>query len=649
MPNTDWDIRTGIASAVDDRALEEMWPPRELSHRSPRQDAQFLGQSASRRDAHISHVNMLDGALLQKLFRATVEEQRRAAAEGKVTTSKTEIKPSEKVGQSPTGVGLSEREGFYLPSDLVAQGKTILKTMPEPATNPESIIARKAAQEPAAAQGETSAVLAIPAQRPAVATTLKKAAKKAAKKAKLGLEQDEQQPELSLALEDGKTKTNEKKSKQGKGKAQKIPSEHAVDARSWIELGESNIPPRDDDAGSQRKSDILSTHSQRDCDVRESGKSASRSSHKEASPHWPDHADSFHEEDQPRSEASQSKRGSEKKRSATSRAGMQATVESVASHASTKVRSEHSRDPPASREIQLASNKSERNSSASRQALETVWSRNSAEDNNGEEAKYEDGWHDHSSMTSFGRSFVGVPIYGIVSTPGGQEGVVSAPQVSNISELASEPRHNRHRPTVFAGKGWISPHPLSRSPTDLRSPPAPMIILPSQADPQGATMTYEEWQAIQENGLRKHRNFSFTESSQTWHARQQEERYRFPGWEARSWVAVDPSPVDVREDSAHSEHMSGGSDRTVRTIGSNEVSRRSGSAVRTMGSDEESLRSGSAVHTSRSDEESRRSESAMSRGSESRHSTKSYQPKEPTSSPSELLGQEMEEGNGGWS
>ncbi|SMR59910.1 unnamed protein product [Zymoseptoria tritici ST99CH_3D1] len=252
-------------------------------------------------------------------------------------------------------------------------------------------------------------------------------------------------------------------------------------------------------------------------------------------------------------------------------------------------------------------------------------------------------------MTSFGRSFVGVPIYGIVSTPGGHEGVVSAPQVSDISEPASGPRQDRRRPTVFAGKGWISPHPLSRSPTDLRSPPAPMIILPSQADPQGATMTYEEWQAIQENGLRKHRNFSFTESSRTWHARQQDERYRFPGWEARSWVEIDPSPVDVGEDSASSEHMSGGSDRTVRTIGSDEVSRRSGSAVRTIASDEVSRKSGSAVRTGRSDEENGRSESAMSRGSESRHSAVSYHPELPTSSPSELLWQEMEEGNGGWS
>ncbi|SMR59911.1 unnamed protein product [Zymoseptoria tritici ST99CH_3D1] len=328
MPNTDWDIRTGVASAVDDRALEDMWPPRELSHRSPRQDAHFLGQSASRRDAHMSHVNTLDGALLQKLFRATVEERRRATAKGKSATPKAEREPGEEAEQVLSGVDLPELEGFYLPSDLVAQGKTILKTIPEAGTKPESIIARRAAQDPAAAQEQKSAVLVIPAQRSVVATISKKAAKKAAKKTKLELEQDEQQPISAPVPEDGESKTKKKKSKQGKEKTQKIPSEHVeLDARSWIELGESNIPPRDDNAGSQRKSDVLSTQSERYWDGRESGKSASRSSRKEASPHWPDHADSFHEEEQPPSEASHSKRGSEKKRSATSRAEMQATVE----------------------------------------------------------------------------------------------------------------------------------------------------------------------------------------------------------------------------------------------------------------------------------------------------------------------------------
>ncbi|SMR57046.1 unnamed protein product [Zymoseptoria tritici ST99CH_1E4] len=329
MPNTDWDIRTGVASAVDDRALEDMWPPRELSHRSPRQDAHFLGQSASRRDAHMSHVNTLDGALLQKLFRATVEERRRATAKEKSATPKAEREPGEEAEQVLSGVDLPELEGFYLPSDLVAQGKTILKTIPEAGTKPESIIARRAAQDPAAAQEQKSAVLVIPAQRSVVATISKKAAKKAAKKTKLELEQDEQQPISAPVPEDGESKTKKKKkSKQGKEKTQKIPSEHVeLDARSWIELGESNIPPRDDNAGSQRKSDVLSTQSERYCDGRESGKSASRSSRKEASPHWPDHADSFHEEEQPPSEASHSKRGSEKKRSATSRAEMQATVE----------------------------------------------------------------------------------------------------------------------------------------------------------------------------------------------------------------------------------------------------------------------------------------------------------------------------------
>ncbi|CAK4018932.1 Hypothetical predicted protein [Lecanosticta acicola] len=85
-------------------------------------------------------------------------------------------------------------------------------------------------------------------------------------------------------------------------------------------------------------------------------------------------------------------------------------------------------------------------------------------------------------------------------------------------------------PTVFAGKGWISPHPLSRSPTEMASPPQSKIILPSEAFPQGATMTYEEWKDMQERGLRMHRNFSHTESSHGRTAKLADRRYKFAGW-----------------------------------------------------------------------------------------------------------------------
>jgi hypothetical protein len=216
----------------------------------------------------------------------------------------------------------------------------------------------------------------------------------------------------------------------------------------------------------------------------------------------------------------------------------------------------------------------------------------------------------HSSIQSSRHSLVGTPIYGIVSTTGHQEGLVSVAQNSNISDRRSE-QPQRQRPTVFAGKGWISPHPLSRSPTDFASPPQTKIVLPSNAHRHGATMTYEEWLTIQEDGLRKHRNFSFTESSQTWHARQQDERYRFPGWEARSWVEVEASPAEsyAFSDSYHS-------DPTVRTIGSQESSHPSGPAP--------------------------------SRGHESRRSTMSYHPALPPPTQSELVWQEMEEGHGGW-
>ena len=58
-------------------------------------------------------------------------------------------------------------------------------------------------------------------------------------------------------------------------------------------------------------------------------------------------------------------------------------------------------------------------------------------------------------------------------------------------------------PTVFAGRGWISPHPLSEAPTWAREEPDPMIELPTGAairtESGVETMTYEEWLAVQKH------------------------------------------------------------------------------------------------------------------------------------------------------
>ncbi|KAF2212105.1 hypothetical protein CERZMDRAFT_85037 [Cercospora zeae-maydis SCOH1-5] len=87
--------------------------------------------------------------------------------------------------------------------------------------------------------------------------------------------------------------------------------------------------------------------------------------------------------------------------------------------------------------------------------------------------------------------------------------------------------------TIFAGKGWISPHPLSRSSTEHASPPQSRIILPGDAFPVGATMTYEEWKQMQEHGLRFRHNHSVTESSRTRHGLYQDDRFRHAAWEGR--------------------------------------------------------------------------------------------------------------------
>lgn len=56
-------------------------------------------------------------------------------------------------------------------------------------------------------------------------------------------------------------------------------------------------------------------------------------------------------------------------------------------------------------------------------------------------------------------------------------------------------------PTVFAGHGWISPHPLSEAPTWAREEPEPVIHLPPRAalrtESGIETMSYKEWLAVQ--------------------------------------------------------------------------------------------------------------------------------------------------------
>ena len=83
----------------------------------------------------------------------------------------------------------------------------------------------------------------------------------------------------------------------------------------------------------------------------------------------------------------------------------------------------------------------------------------------------------------------------------------AVPQSSNHSSLHLWQqsdigiRTEEQGPTVFAGRGWISPHPLSEAPTWAREEPDPVIQLPSgaaiRAESGVETMTYEEWLAVQ--------------------------------------------------------------------------------------------------------------------------------------------------------
>ncbi|KAI7231381.1 hypothetical protein KC343_g1437 [Hortaea werneckii] len=76
---------------------------------------------------------------------------------------------------------------------------------------------------------------------------------------------------------------------------------------------------------------------------------------------------------------------------------------------------------------------------------------------------------------------------------------------AQVQERNASRQSSRETPTIFAGKGWISPHPLSRSSTPFASPPQSHISLPKG---EGRTMSYDEWKPVQGG----HKNFSRTSS-----------------------------------------------------------------------------------------------------------------------------------------
>ncbi|KXS98273.1 hypothetical protein AC578_6291 [Pseudocercospora eumusae] len=95
------------------------------------------------------------------------------------------------------------------------------------------------------------------------------------------------------------------------------------------------------------------------------------------------------------------------------------------------------------------------------------------------------------------------------------------------------------RNTAHAGRGWITPHPLS--PTSSVAGPQSKVVLPSDAHAHGRSLTYDEWKEMQERGMRLNRNISITESSKTRNGIYQDERYHHPGWEGGGWEDVEPS------------------------------------------------------------------------------------------------------------
>ncbi|KAK1811281.1 hypothetical protein LTR12_014353 [Friedmanniomyces endolithicus] len=99
--------------------------------------------------------------------------------------------------------------------------------------------------------------------------------------------------------------------------------------------------------------------------------------------------------------------------------------------------------------------------------------------------------------------------------------VASVAQSQASSSAYAQPYHidgeyDFHRkypdPTVFAGKGWISPHPLSRAASPSTSPPQSHISLP-YSTPNGRDVSYDEWRAIQNGQMEHSKRFSREESA----------------------------------------------------------------------------------------------------------------------------------------
>lgn len=163
-----------------------------------------------------------------------------------------------------------------------------------------------------------------------------------------------------------------------------------------------------------------------------------------------------------------------------------------------------------------------------------------------------------SALVSNVHTLVGAPIHAVVSSVGRRPGVVSS-QDNGEAYLDGADRLRKQRPTVFAGRGWITPHPLESSIAER----APAIVLPRDAVPHGATLSYEAWKAMQEDGIRNHRNFSITESNVSERERHKCDRYRFSGWESRPWLEVEPASLDPNVASTHQARKQGTESETV--------------------------------------------------------------------------------------
>lgn len=117
------------------------------------------------------------------------------------------------------------------------------------------------------------------------------------------------------------------------------------------------------------------------------------------------------------------------------------------------------------------------------------------------------------------------------------------------SRNARDSNHSSRPPqeTIFAGRGWISPHPLSVAPSEHQELPDPMIKVPSR---EGGTMTYEEWKTMRRQSRRN--NFSRSSSDG--------EPYGGGSWGYRK-VSVTKRTEGVREQWEHEGRSGVGSRR----------------------------------------------------------------------------------------